>query len=409
VDGKPLGLFEAVGVELEYAIVHRDSLDVYAIADQIIERQLGHIASDVEFDDIDWSNELILHMIEVKTADPRTPLDQLAAMFDRHLAMIRAHAEGLGARLMPTAAHPWMDPATERRIWPHENSEIYDTFDRIFTCRTHGWSNVQALHVNLPFANDDEFGRLHAAIRLILPLIPAIAASSPILDSHVNGVLDRRLDAYRRNCHQIASITARVIPEPVFTQADYATQIFERMYRDIAPHDPNGIMREEWLNARGAIARFDRNTIEIRVIDVQECPAADIAVTAAIVQVLKLLVAEQWSSLASQQAWEADPLADLLEAVMRDGERALIDNADYLRAFGCDKRMAAGELWRRLIEQVDAKALAFCREQLDVILNHGPAARRILAAVDGDLSRAHLADVYRSLCDCLDRGEMFVV
>jgi len=409
VDAKPLGLFEAVGVELEYAIVHRDSLDVYPIADRIIERELGHITSDVEFGDIDWSNELILHMIEVKTADPRTPLDQLAAMFDRHVAMIRVHADALVARLMPTAAHPWMDPATERRIWPHEYSEIYDTFDRIFTCRTHGWSNVQALHVNLPFANDDQFGRLHAAIRLILPIIPAIAASSPILDSKANGVLDRRLDAYRRNCHQIASVTARVIPEPVFTRADYDTQIFQPMYRDVAPHDPHGILREEWLNARGAIARFDRNTIEIRVIDVQECPAADIAVTAAIVEVLKLLVAEQWSSLETQQAWAADPLADLLEAVMRDGERTVIDNIDYLSAFGCNERMTAGDLWQRLIGQVDEKAIAFCRDQLDVILNHGPAARRILAAVDGDLSRARLADVYRSLCDCLDRGEMFVV
>jgi gamma-glutamyl:cysteine ligase YbdK (ATP-grasp superfamily) len=408
VDGKPLGLFEAVGVELEYAIVHRDSLDVYPIADRIIERELGHIASDVEFGDIDWSNELILHMIEVKTADPRTPLDQLTAMFNRHLAKIRAHADALGARLMSTAAHPWMDPEKQRQIWPHEYSEIYDTFDRIFTCRTHGWSNVQALHVNLPFAGDEQFGRLHAAIRLILPIIPAIAASSPILDSNTNGVLDRRLDAYRRNCHQIPSVTARVVPEPVFTHADYDKHIFQPLYRDIAPHDPGGIMQEEWLNARGAIARFDRNAIEIRVIDVQECPAADIAVTAAVVEALKLLVAERWSSLASQQAWAADPLADLLEAVMRDGERTVIDNTDYLRMFDCAGPMTAGELWQRLVERIDASAIAFCRGELDVILNRGPAARRILAAVDGDMSRAKLADVYRSLCDCLDRGEMFL-
>ncbi len=408
MDGKPLGLFEAVGVELEYAIVHRDSLDVYPIADRIIERELGHITSDVEFGDIDWSNELILHMIEVKTADPRTPLEQLTAMFNRHIAMIRAHAHALDARLMPTAAHPWMDPATQRQIWPHEYSEIYDTFDRIFTCRTHGWSNVQALHINLPFAGDEQFGRLHAAIRLILPIIPAIAASSPILDSNANGVLDRRLDAYRRNCHQVASVTERVIPEPVFTHADYDKYIFQPLYRDIAPHDPSGIMQEEWLNARGAIARFDRNAIEIRVIDVQECPAADIAVTAAIVETLKLIVAEQWSSLEAQQAWQADPLADLLEAVMRDGERTVIENSAYLQAFGCDRPMTAGTLWQRLIGQIDTAAIAFCQNEIDVILNHGPAARRILAAVDGDMSRARLADVYRSLCDCLDRGEMFL-
>ena len=32
------------------------------------------------------------------------------------------------------------------------------------------------------------------------------------------------------------------------------------------------------MNSRGAIARFDRNAIEIRVIDVQECPKADLAI-----------------------------------------------------------------------------------------------------------------------------------
>ncbi|HAL85576.1 MAG TPA: hypothetical protein DCM31_01010, partial [Deferribacteraceae bacterium] len=37
------------------------------------------------------------------------------------------------------------------------------------------------------------------------------------------------------------------------------------MYRDIAPYDPECILQEEWLNSRGAIARFDRKAIEIRL------------------------------------------------------------------------------------------------------------------------------------------------
>ena len=39
------------------------------------------------------------------------------------------------------------------------------------------------------------------------------------------------------------------------------------MYRQIAPLDPDHVVQYEWLNSRGAIARFDRNAIEIRVID----------------------------------------------------------------------------------------------------------------------------------------------
>ena len=36
--------------------------------------------------------------------------------------------------------------------------------------------------LNLPFSSDEEFGRLHAAIRLLLPLLPALAASSPLVE-----------------------------------------------------------------------------------------------------------------------------------------------------------------------------------------------------------------------------------
>ena len=44
-------------------------------------------------------------------------------------------------------------------------------FDRVFGCRQHGFANVQAMQLNLPFRGDLEFGRLHAAIRLLLPIL----------------------------------------------------------------------------------------------------------------------------------------------------------------------------------------------------------------------------------------------
>ena len=56
---------------------------------------------------------------------------------------------------MPGGAHPWMDPARETRLWPHEDNEIYEAFDRIFGCTGHGWSNLQCVHLNLPFDDDE--------------------------------------------------------------------------------------------------------------------------------------------------------------------------------------------------------------------------------------------------------------
>ena len=173
----PLGLFDAVGIELEYMIVDRDTLDVRPICDELFRAASGEGGCDVEPDGPDgvvsWSNELALHVVELKTQRPVASLDGLNGAFQDHVRRIDALLEPMGARLMPTGMHPWMDPDTETKLWPHEYNEIYRTYDRIFGCRGHGWGNLQSTHINLPFANDEEFGRLHAALRIVLPLLPA--------------------------------------------------------------------------------------------------------------------------------------------------------------------------------------------------------------------------------------------
>ena len=62
---------------------------------------------------------------------------------------------------MPGGMHPWMDPARETRLWPHDNAHVYRQYDEIFDCSRHGWSNLQSTHINLPFANDMEFARVY--------------------------------------------------------------------------------------------------------------------------------------------------------------------------------------------------------------------------------------------------------
>lgn len=412
MSGEPiLRLFEGVGIELEYMIVDRDGLNVLPAADRVLAAEAGRITSDVEFPDVSWSNELVLHLIEFKTSGPARGFDGLTSAFNRHVARVNEILSPLGARLMPTAMHPWMDPFAETRLWPHEYNLIYETFHRIFDCRGHGWSNVQSLHVNLPFANDEEFGRLHAALRLLLPIIPGLAAASPVVAAKVNGILDNRLEAYRHQCDRIPSVMGRLIPEPVFSSDEYRERILRRLYRDVAPHDPEGIVQYEWSNARGAIARFERNTIEIRVIDVQECPAADLAVAAAIVTVAKMLVEEEWTNYDSQQEWPVDVLADMMESTIRDGESTSLDNPDYLRLFGwpAEKPCRVGELWRHLVEQAatyDPDTLRLFGNELDIILEEGTLARRILGRLDPLAGRDRIEALYRHLCDCLADGKM---
>jgi gamma-glutamyl:cysteine ligase YbdK (ATP-grasp superfamily) len=403
----PLSLFQAYGVELEYMIVDDESLAVRPIADQVLEAAAGHITSDVELGEIAWSNELALHVIELKTNGPAPSLDPLADLFQQHVARINAFLASRGARLMPSAMHPWMDPDTELRLWPHDYNPVYEAYNRIFDCRGHGWANLQSVHLNLPFADDEEFGRLHAAIRLLLPILPALAASSPVVEGHPSGMQDTRMEVYRKNSQRIPSITGHVIPEPVYSRSEYERRIFQPMYADIAPFDPDKILQQEFLNSRGAIARFDRQTIEIRVLDVQECPLADVAICAAAAEVLKAMTDQNWTSTAEQQAMDVEPLSKILLATIRDADEARIDNRQYLAQFGYSGASAtANELWRHLVESVVPQPSSWL-EPLATILEHGPLSRRISRALGPQVTASGLEAVYRELCKCLAEGKMF--
>ena len=409
---RPLHLFEAFGVEIEYMIVDARTLDVRPITDRVFEAVAGQIVSDVEVGEITWSNELTAHVIELKTTAPARSLAALPAAFNSSVRRINSILEPLGGRLLPSAMHPWMDPHREMVIWPHDYSFVYEAFNRIFDCRGHGWANLQAVHLNLPFADDAEFARLHAAIRVVLPILPALAASSPIVDGRLSGLLDTRLDVYRQNCRRIPSATGRVIPEPVFSAADYRRQILEPLFAEIAPHDPEGILQEDWLNARGAIARFERNTIEVRVLDVQECPQADVAICALVADVLERLAGGNWGDPTLLEVWDTDPLADLLLATIRDADQTVIRDPDYLRLFGMESRapLAAGDLWRHLAQAVGPSSRSAdpsVRPAVATLLERGPLSRRIKAAVGPEPSRDRISAVYRQLADCLAAGRMF--
>lgn len=404
-----LHAFAGYGIELEYMIVDRETLAVMPVADTLLRAASGSDAAEVERGRFGWSNEIVLHLVELKNARPDPALEPLVAGFQAEVGAVNVRLAPMGARLMPTGMHPWMDPATETRLWPHAQADIYQAYDRIFGCRQHGQANLQSMHLNLPFANDAEFARLHAAVRLVLPILPALAASSPIADGAPSAFLDARMAAYRTAVDRIPSVIGRLIPDTIGSRAEYEAEILAPMYRDIAPLDPEGVMQNEWLNARGAIPRFARNAIEIRVIDVQECPRADLAIAIAVTAVIRSLYDDKWSSLAMQQAIGTDRLEAILAACIRDADQAVIDDAGYLRLLGLsDRRYPAGELWRHLVVRTGLNRFAFWAEALGTILEHGPLARRILRALGGDPSRARLVQVYRSLCDCLEAGRLFV-
>lgn len=406
-----LHLFKGFGVELEYMIVQRDTLQVLPLTDKLIYEEVGEYLSDVEFGDIAWSNELVLHVVELKTQEPAKSLLGLQQKFQEHVQKINRMLEKHNAMLLPTGAHPLMDPERDTKLWPHEHNAVYEAYNRIFDCRGHGWSNLQSTHLNLPFANDDEFAQLHAAIRVLLPIIPALSASSPILDGKVSGLQDMRLEVYRHNQDKIPSIAGMIVPEAAFSKQEYEERILQRIYKDITPYDPEAVLQDEFLNSRGAIARFARNAIEIRIIDIQESPVADIAVLQAIVTVLQALVAEKWVPLEELKAWGEHELAAMLLEVIRHGQQAVITDHTYMRCFGyaCNESCTAGELWKHLVQELlvldDEPELAHA---LHIIVSRGNLSSRILDATGKKPSEDRIRAVYRQLAVCLQVGGVFL-
>ncbi len=401
---------------MEYMIVDRDNLNVLPRADVPLGKDKnGEQLSDVEHGSIGLSNELVSHVLEFKCANPVDHLKNLGAAFHKEIVLANEKLKSINAMLLPSAAHPFMDPA-EMQLWPYDCNEIYETYDRIFNCKGHGWANLQSTHINLSFNGDEEFGKLHAAIRALLPLIPAIAASSPFLDGKYCGYLDGRIETYRHNQDRVPSIAGAVIPEAVFTYDDYNKQIFEKVKADIAPHDPEHLLNHFFLNSRGAIARFDRGAVEIRLVDIQECPDADIAIAEWEVAVLKGLIEGAFTGLDSSFALnrvkklETEALAKILLDTTRFAEKTIIRDKNFLLAFGIEaSEITAGKLIKKITAKVQSKISAHSLALLQKMFNRGTLARALVKNVGANPERDDFVCEYGRLANCLAENTLYDV
>jgi gamma-glutamyl:cysteine ligase YbdK (ATP-grasp superfamily) len=404
-------LFQGFGIELEYMLVDKDTLAIKSVTDEVLKHELGSYGSDFENGIVTWSNELVMHVIELKSTRPELNFNALENAFADDVKRINTILDKWNAMLMPTAAHPFMNPLTDTKLWPHDSNEVYDLYDKIFNTKGHGWSNLQSTHLNLPFYDDEEFAKLHAAIRLILPILPALCASSPILDGKLTGTLDTRLTYYKTNQSKIPSITGRVIPEAIFSKRNYLNQVYEKIKTDIAPYDTQNILNPIWVNSRGAIPRFDRGSIEIRLMDIQECPAADMAIIELVIETLKALVGGKFIDYEEQIRYKTDGLVQVYEKTLQAGQQAVIDNQEFLYAFGVTGPCTVRELWQKIITKLTSNgntALEKWKPELSITLTEGTLSERIIKSLNGDHSQESIKRIYKQLSGCLAQNKMFI-
>ncbi|MGJ8697277.1 MAG: carboxylate-amine ligase [Verrucomicrobiaceae bacterium] len=399
-------LLQYLGIEIEYMIVDRDTLQILPIAHTVLLDLDADDNGDLVRGEFTWSNELTNHVLELKTSDPEPSLEGVHRRMEDEVRWMNGQLALSNARLLPTSMHPWMDPKKETVLWPLGHREIYRKYDEIFYCHSHGWANVQSTHLNISFIGDEEFAKLHAAIRIILPLLPAICASSPIIEGDPGDDLDCRLDFYWNNQRSIPAITGEIIPEIVHSQADYERLIYEPIRSSMALHDPEGLLEVDFLNSRGAIARFDRGSIEIRVMDSQECPRADLGISEFVVGLLKWLVART-PDHPLQAETSTIALAQLYRAAIHEGLNAPIMHESLLPLWGMKPgaHFTIGDIIAHLSRELEGSISRNAVEVINDILENGNLAQRILRDLAANGDDLHLT--YSRLADCLIHNRIF--
>jgi hypothetical protein len=299
-----------IGTEHEYSI-NDARFNPLPISDQIIKNICGRIDSEILFGDVKLGKELQKTVLEFI---PRTHADTLQALETQLVSGIKKfhHIFRDQYFLLGLGMHPTLT-LDRTAVWDHDEGEYYETYDRLFNIRQHGWLNIQALQVNLSYAHERELVTTYNRLRLLLPYIIAVTASSPMVEGKLTGTADNRLVYYRENQKEIPLICNRIIPKKIRSVADY-TAMQEEVFSDLRAKGAD-ILCEEWVNSSGLIIRFSRRCIEIKAPDEQECIRSDMAVCAFI----RSLLRSRSLSLETDQ----DALLDLTEHAIQGGTAGL--------------------------------------------------------------------------------------
>jgi len=309
-----------MGPEHEFSLVDEE-LRAKPILDEVMKTLAGRVVNNIRNEGFCFGKELQNHVAEVKASVPfESPTCFEETMQNAVASLEEFIQKRFSAYLLGTGMHPFLQ-LDETRIWRHRDRRIYDALGQIFNMNQHGWLNIQSFQLNLPYKNEAEGLKLHNLIVNLIPYLPAISASSPIYESRVGRFRDNRLHFYGVSQREIPSITGDVVPEYVASFDEYQRRIISAYTSELKQVGaPALLLEKEWINSRGAIFRFDRKAIEIRVMDEQECVKMDVALSCFIRAVLRGWMRTEF------RHQSRDVLISNYRAIVKDGLEAIVDH-----------------------------------------------------------------------------------
>jgi glutathione synthase/RimK-type ligase-like ATP-grasp enzyme/gamma-glutamyl:cysteine ligase YbdK (ATP-grasp superfamily) len=403
--------FAVAGMELEYPTVDRD-LNVVSLVEPAFRVLAGRGTSDVDLGAVGFSNEIADHVFEIKTQQPVRSLADAERMLAEGIQRFSAvlHAE-FGARLLPTGMHPWFDPRNGK-LWTRSGLRIYTTYARLFDVRTHGWMNVHAAHLNLPLGREVDAMAMHTSAALLIPYLPALAASSPMYDGELQPAVDGRLAWILEHQARIPESCGELVPEYVESFGEYRKKILAPMYRALDRLPDTGAIRHEFFNTRGAILRFARRAMEVRVLDTQECVKMDVAIAVFVRSALRHLTGRV--AARRVELPEHGVLVEDFRACIREGSAARVAAPHLDVDREADGRADARTVLRQLLAGARRAVRKDEAGYLDLVarmIETGTLSERIRAEMapfteaDDETFTEAARRIYIELIDCLEANE----
>lgn len=270
------GTLEVMGPEHEFSLVDSE-MEPLPIVEKVIDAFYGRISNAVYLSKFAIRKEFPLHIIEIKgTAPFESPELLEESMQAATRSLLEFVKRKYRARLLGTGMHPLLH-LEETGTRPYDN--VAQEFRKVFPMKRHGWLNIQSFQINLPYSNEVEAISLYNALVHLCAYLPAISASSPICEGHLTSFSDFRLYNSQMKAREIPSIAGDVVPDYISSFDQYRREVADKYLCELADAGVSTEGFVDYINQRAAVFKFERNAVEVRVMDEQECIKSDVALS----------------------------------------------------------------------------------------------------------------------------------
>lgn len=403
-------LLSAFQLELNLALLGKNSLNALSQVDEVLTLRSGERIRRVQIGEAEWNLGGPRHRLGIRSRNGFDSLGHADKVLTSELVQASELAAKVDGRLSGQGMHPWMS-AEEAEYWPHGDVSRELALESIFGEHRHGFANQQALGLGLPFGSDDEFERLWAGLRFVLPLLPAFAASSPFANGACGPARNCRLAARRDYFDTDFDFSCSIVPKHYSCREAVRAELGAPLDEALRTRSLLGHLQAGDVCGDGLLADFHSGLVHIAVLDMQESLQANLGVVALVAALTRTMVWEVDTPLSQQRAWPSARLGDILENSLCEAEEGVIRDTDYLQAFRFPQRGACrtSELLQFLVEEKLAEDNDLQQQIIPIqtIVHKGSLATRMLRALPEDWDEEALYELYRELVRCQADNEIF--